>query len=79
MDRRFLLKKVLVLGMILLPPGFLSGETINDCAQLRGDQKNYCIAVAQLDVVYCERIINWSLRQECHLTIVRRSRVLRSR
>jgi hypothetical protein len=64
----------LILGVILFFPGFLSGETINDCAQLRGDQKNYCIAVAQLDVVYCERIINWSLRQECHLRVVRQSR-----
>jgi hypothetical protein len=58
----------------LIFPVFLSGETINDCASLKGDRKNYCMAVAQLDVVYCERIQNWGLRQDCHLRVVRQSR-----
>jgi hypothetical protein len=67
------------LMLILILPYSLAAETLNDCASLTGDARQFCRAMATLSVPYCDSIQNWGLRQHCHAEVVKRSRQVRSR
>lgn len=56
----------------------LYAESMNDCVSMRGDQRYRCRAMATLSANECDRIVNYSMRVNCVLSVTRESRRVRS-
>jgi len=55
-----------------------SAESINDCASLKGDAHYKCLAMATLSANQCDRILNYSTKVNCILSVTKESRRVRN-
>jgi len=63
--------------VILLLP-FSALANLDDCARLRGNEQDLCLAIAKLDIKKCESMSNLTQRENCtRLVVEEQRRVLR--